>query len=43
VLQVMPQEVPLQVAAPSLGAGQAVQDEPQLLTLVLLRQAVPQT
>jgi hypothetical protein len=35
-LQVEPQELPLQVAVPLAGAGQAVQEEPQADTLVLL-------
>jgi hypothetical protein len=38
VLQVMPQEVPLQVAEPLLGTGQGAHDEPQLSTLLLLEQ-----
>ena len=42
-MQLTPQAVPLQVAEPLLGTAQAVHDDPQLLTLVLLRQAVPQT
>jgi hypothetical protein len=43
VLQLNPHDVPLQVeVAFAGGAAQAVHDDPQLLTLVLLRHAVPQ-
>jgi hypothetical protein len=38
-----PQEVPLQVAVLLAGTGQAVHEEPQLLTLVFDEQALPQT
>ncbi len=37
----MPQLVPSQVAKPLAGAGQAVHELPQLLTLVFDRHAVP--
>ena len=44
MLQLTPQEVPLQVGEPLLGTEQAVHDVvPQLLTLVLLEHPVPQT
>jgi hypothetical protein len=44
VLQLNPHDVPLQVAvAFAGGAAQAVHDEPQVLTLLLLAQLVPQT
>ena len=44
MLQEKPHDVPLQVeVAFAGGAAQAVHDEPQVLTLVLLAQLVPQT
>jgi hypothetical protein len=41
LLQVMPQAVPLQVALPFMGAGQAVHDVPHEFVEVLLEQVVP--
>ena len=38
----MPQLVPLQVALPLAGTGQAVHDVPQLSTLLFAAQLLPQ-
>ena len=40
--QAKPQVVPLQVAAPFVGAVQGVHDEPQVAVLELLAQLLPQ-
>ena len=40
-MQLTPQLLPSQVATPLAGAGQAVQEVPQLLVLVFVRHAVP--